>query len=327
MVNLSTNYLGLPLKSPVIVGSCGLTNNVSKIEEIATAGAGAVVLKSLFEEQILAELKDQLEDYNTDYPDAVDYVSQHNRDNNLDKYLGLIKNSKAAVNIPIIASVNCVSGNEWVDFAKQIESAGADAIELNISLLPSDPKKDGTEAEKRYATVIDKVAAAVQIPLSLKMGCYSSGLSKLLTELSWKNNFAGFVLFNRFFRPDINITKQEITSADLFSHPSELSESLRWIALLANRLEKDCVAGTGIHDAEALIKQLLAGATAGQVVSTLYNNSISSITEINNGLSKWMEDNGYNSLADFRGKLGYTKTDNPAFYERTQFMKYYGGIS
>ncbi|MGL1931196.1 MAG: dihydroorotate dehydrogenase-like protein [Desulfotalea sp.] len=327
MVDLSTSYLGLSLKSPVIVGSCGFTNRLSKIEEIAAAGAGAVVLKSLFEEQILAELKSQLDEYHADYPGAIDYVAQYAREDILEKYLTLITDAKAAVDIPIIASVNCISGNEWVEFAKRIEGAGADAIELNVALLPSDPKVSGAVAEKCYAETIDKVASIVKIPLCLKMANYSSGLANLLTELSWKKNFAGFVLFSRFFRPDINIEKIELGSAEIFSHPSEISESLRWIALLANRLEKDCVAGTGIHDAEALIKQLLAGATAGQVVSVIYKHGISSITELNTGLSKWMVKNGYTSLADFRGKLGYTNSENPAYFERTQFMKYYGGIS
>ncbi|WP_041277601.1 dihydroorotate dehydrogenase-like protein [Desulfotalea psychrophila] len=327
MIDLSTSYLGLDLKCPLVVGSCGLTNSVKKIREIAEAGAGAVVLKSLFEEQIVAELGHNLESYEAGYPDAVDYIREYTRDATVEKYLDLVSAAKKAVDIPVIASLNCVSANEWTSFATQIEKAGADAIELNISLLPSDPRMSGAEAEKKYTEIIDKVASTVSVPLSLKMSQFSSGLAHLLTHLGWKQNINGFVLFNRYYRPDIDIDKMTITSADIFSNPSEMHESLRWVALLSDRIEKDFVASTGIYDGAALIKQLLAGATAAQIVSALYKNGIPYIGVLLEELKQWMEEKSFSRVDDFRGKLSYSNIENPAVFERTQFMKYYGGVS
>lgn len=326
MVDLSTRYLGFKLKSPIIVGSCGWTGSVSKIQQLAENGAGAVVLKSLFEEQILAELDSNLVGYNADYPDAIDYIREYTRDSAVELYLALISDAKKAVDIPIIASINCVSGNEWISFASKIEHAGADAIELNVSMLPSNPKISCAEAEKAYLDIVDKVAKVVSVPLVLKMSYFSSGLSHLITNLGWKKSIAGFVLFNRYYRPDINIEKMSFAAADVLSTPSELHESLRWIALLASRVEKDFIAGTGVHDSEAVIKQILAGATGVQVVSSLYKNGVSHLGTILQGVEEWMESKSFSCLEDFRGKLGYTELENPALFERIQFMKYYGGI-
>jgi len=326
MVDLSIRYLGLDLKCPVLVGSCGWTSRVDKIRELEDGGVGAVVLKSLFEEQILAELDVNLEGYNSDYPEAADYIRGYTRDNSLEKYLNLISDSKKSVDIPVIASINCVSASEWISFAAEIEKAGADAIELNVSMLPSNPRVSCTEGEEKYIEAVDKVAGAVSIPLALKMSPFSSGLAHLITNLGWKQGIAGFVLFNRYYRPDIDIDKLCFTSAKMFSVKEEMYETLRWIALLASRVEKDFIAGTGIHDSGGLIKQLLAGATGVQVVSALYNNGISHLQTILNELSQWMEEKSFNRLADFRGKLGYTESEDPRFFERTQFMRYYGGI-
>lgn len=326
MVDLSIRYLGFKLKSPIIVGSCGWTHSASKIEELADNGAGAVVLKSLFEEQILAELDSNLVGYNADYPDAIDYIREYTRDSAVEKYLKLISDAKKAVDIPIIASINCVSGNEWVSFASKIEGAGADAIELNVSMLPSNPKISCAEAEKRYLDIVDNVAKTVSVPLVLKMSYFSSGLAHLITNLGWKKNITGFVLFNRYYRPDIDIEKMSFTSANILSTPDEIYESLRWIALLSTRVEKDFIAGTGVHDSEAVIKQILAGATGVQLVSSLYKNGIAHLGTILQGVEEWMESKSFTRLEDFRGKLGYSKIDNPALFERTQFMKYYGGL-
>lgn len=328
MKDLSTKYLGLELKNPVIVGSCGLTSSVEKIRELAENNAGAVVLKSLFEEQIEAELVSNLESYHADYPDAFDYIRGYIRGNAVEDYLTLIGDAKNAVDIPIIASVNCVSGSEWVSFAESVEKAGADALELNISLLPSDPKKKSEETEKLYFEILEKVSANITIPIALKMSRYSAGLANLVSRLAWStgNNVAGFVLFNRYYRPDINIHKMELSTAEIFSTPAEITESLRWIGLLSNSVGKDFAASTGIHDSEAVIKQLLAGATAVQIVSTLYKNGPQRIGEILAGLEKWMEEKSFNSLADFRGKLSYDNARNPAAFERIQFMKQFGGI-
>jgi dihydroorotate dehydrogenase (fumarate) len=327
MNDLSTTYLGLELKNPLIVGSCGFTNSVAKIRELADNKAGAIVLKSLFEEQIQAELSANLQTYNADYPGATEYIREYTRGNEVDNYLRLIAAAKKAIDIPVIASINCVSASEWVAFAKSVEREGADALELNISLLPSNPKMTSGDNEKKYLEIIECVSALVTIPLALKMSHYSAALANLIQRLSWTNKVAGFVLFNRYYSPDIDIDKMIVKSADILSNPGEGYGPLRWIALMSGLIDKDLVASTGIHDSEGLIKQLLAGATAVQIVSTLYKNGVGQIPAMLDGLDKWMTGKSFTRLADFRGKLSYDQAAEPAVFERTQFMKYYGGLS
>jgi dihydroorotate dehydrogenase (fumarate) len=327
MKDLSTEYLGLQLKNPVIVGSSGLTDSADKVKDLADNNAGAVVLKSLFEEQILAELSQNLTNYSADYPDAFDYIREYTRENSVGAYLSLISAAKKAVQIPVIASINCVSGKEWVAFAKSAENAGADALEINISLLPSDPRKKCTDYEKIYFDVIEQVTALVSIPVSLKMSIYSSALANLITRLSWSGKVAGFVLFNRYFRPDFDIENLTVRPANIFSTPEEIVMPLRWIALLAGSLKSDLAASTGVHDSTGLIKQLLAGAAAVQVVSTLYKNGPVYINNLIKGLDDWMESKSYDRISDFRGKLSIASADDAAALHRIQYMKYFGGIS
>jgi dihydroorotate dehydrogenase (fumarate) len=327
MIDLSTKYLGLNLKNPLIVGSCGFTNSIDKIKELADNNAGAVVLKSLFEEQIQAELDANLESYNADYPGATDYIREYTRGNEVGDYLKLISGTKKAVDIPVIASINCVSSREWVSFAKAIEGEGADAIELNISLLPSNPKMTSSDNERKYSEIIDSISDLVSIPLALKMSHYSASLANLIQKLSWTDKISGFVLFNRYYTPDIDIEKMVVKSADVLSSPAEAAGPLRWIALMSGLIEKDLVASTGVHDSEGVIKQILAGATAVQIVSTLYKNGAEQIAKMQQGIELWMEQKSFTRLADFRGRLSYGRATEPAVFERTQFMKYYGGLS
>jgi len=327
MNDLTTKYLGLDLKNPLIVGSCGFTNSVDKIKKLADHNAAAVVLKSLFEEQIHTEFSRNLESYNTDYPGATDYIREYTRGNEVESYLNLISGAKKAVDIPIIASINCVSSKEWVSFAKSIEQEGADAIELNVALLPSDPRVTSVENEKKYIEVISSVSEMISIPVTLKMSHYSASLANLIQKISWTTKIAGFVLFSRYYTPDIDIEKMVVKSADILSTPPEACGSLRWIAVMSNLIEADLVASTGIHDSESVIKQLLAGANAVQVVSTIYKNGMGQIPVILQGLEDWMTAKSFSCLADFRGTLNYEKVEHPAVFERTQFMKYYGGVS
>ena len=327
MNDLTTTYLGIELKNPIIVGSCGFTNSIAKIKELADNQAGAIVLKSLFEEQIQAEYTASLESYNADYPGATDYIREYTRGNEVESYLKLIAEAKKAVDIPIIASINCLSSAEWISFAKSVEQQGADALELNISLLPSDTRRSGSDNEKRYLEIINSVGELISIPIALKMSSYSAALAGLIEQLSWSKKLAGFVLFNRYYTPDIDIEKLLVKSADILSTPAEAHNTLRWIALMYGRIEKDLVASTGVHDGEGLIKQLLAGATAVQIVSTIYKNGVGRIPAMLAALDQWMSAKGYAGLADFRGKLSYEKAADAAVFERTQFMKYYGGIS
>jgi dihydroorotate dehydrogenase (fumarate) len=327
MNDLSTTYLGLKLNNPIIVGSCGFTNSINKIKELADHQAGAIVLKSLFEEQIRAEYSANLESYNAEYPDASDYIREYTRGNEVETYLKLIAEAKKAVNIPVIASINCISAAEWVAFAKSVQEQGADAIELNIPLLPSNPRLTTAEYEKQYFDIINKISDLVSIPLSLKMSSYSAALANLIQRLSWIKKIGGFVLFNRYYTPDIDIDKLLIKSSDVLSSPGEAGNSLRWIALMHGQIDKDLVAATGIHDGEGLIKQLLAGATAVQVVSTLYKNGAARIPAMLATLDEWMTKKSFTTLDQFRGKLSYQKAIDASVFERTQFMKYYGGIS
>lgn len=326
MVDLSTQYLGMKLKNPVIAGSSGLTNSVKSIQDLEESGAGAVVLKSIFEEEIAFEYEDILKEASEEGVnlDQFDYYDFHIKGEKLDKYTSLIQESKKNVSIPVIASINCVYSHEWTSFAKQLQTAGADALELNMFFLPSEFYRTTEEKEKAYFQIIEKVQKEITIPIALKISYYFSNLGPMIQKLS-ETGIAGLVLFNRFYSPDFDIDKMEVVPSNVFSSPSDLPTSLRWIAIMAERVSCDLAASTGVHDGTALIKQILAGANAVQVASTLYKNGKGQIAEMLNTLEAWMDKQNYSSLSDFRGKMSQAKSSNPAAYERVQFMKYFGG--
>ena len=343
MSDLSVKYMGLALKNPIIVGSSGLTNSIENLIEIEKADAGAVVIKSIFEEQILIEsdkflnstneklepmkkgFNDIMDKRNYDYLEALDYINNFAKENTLDKYLQFIVNAKKSISIPIIASINCVSPYDWHYFAKRIQNAGADAIELNIYLLPSNPLQEGSENEKVYFEIAKEVQKYITIPVSLKISYYFSGLAQKVIELS-KTGIKGLVLFNRPYSPDIDINTLEISSTNIYSSQTEYSQTLRWIAILAGRTDCDIVASTGIHDYTSVIKQILAGATAVQMASVFYKKGFGIITETLKGLEDWMKEHKFNSINDFRGKLSQINIEHPAAFERVQFMKLYSKI-
>lgn len=327
MADISTSYMGMELKNPIIVGSSGLTNSLENIKEIAEKGAGAVVLKSLFEEQILHEAN---KTYSQDevanaYPEAQDYITNYTRDSEVDAYLQLIKDAKSAVDIPVIASINCISSSEWISFAKKIEDAGADGLELNIFILPSNPQRGAAENESVYFEIAEKVTKLISIPVALKISYYFSGLAKMALKLSW-TGISGMVLFNRFFSPDIDIDTFEVKPSNVFSTADEISLPLRWTAMLSNRLHCDIAASTGVHDGEGLIKLLLAGARAVQLSSILYKNGFGEIPKMLKELEQWMDKHNFKDLEQVVGKMSIKKAKNPAAYERVQFMKYFSGI-
>lgn len=327
MIDLTTKYMGLTLKNPIIIASSGLTNSVDSIKKMALNGAGAIVLKSLFEEQINYEIDKTIsQSSNNDYPEAIDYIVNYSKNNSIDQYLKLIEEVKKAVTIPVIASINCISANQWVSFAKRIQDAKADALELNIAILPSDDRKNSEENELLYFNIIEKVKAEISIPLSIKMSYYSSGLASLVKRISWTKKVDGIVLFNRYFSPDIDTEKLEITSSNVFSSQSENALTLRWVALLSGKIDTDIAATTGIHTGDDVVKQILAGAKAVQIASSIYKNGPTHITAILNDLEAWMHEHKYSSIESFRGKLGSKNTANNAAYERVQFMKHFAGI-
>jgi len=325
-MDITTTYLGLKLASPLIVGSSGLTGSVDKIAAFARHGAGAVVLKSIFEEEILFEYEDIMKEAQAEGVnlDQFDYYDYHLKGKRIDKYIELIRSAKKAVDIPVIASINCIFSHEWTAFADRIQEAGADALELNMFFLPSDFERSAREQEEAYFRVIDKVLAAVSIPIALKISYYFSNLGPMIQRLS-RTGVAGLVLFNRFFSPDIDIDSLKVKPSFVFSTPAELAISLRWIAIMARKVDCDLAASTGVHDGEALIKQLLAGAKVVQTVSSLYRQGPEHVEIMLNSLTDWMQSHGYQRLVDFRGKLSQEAASNPAVYERVQFMRYFGG--
>ncbi len=324
MADLSVNYLGLKLNSPVIVSSSGLTDAVDKIVEIEKAGAGAVVLKSIFEEQLKHEANQYIVD--NDYPEAEDYIRNYTRNNSVDKYLDLIEDAKKQVKIPVIASVNCVTSSEWVNFAKKIEEAGADALEVNVFFLPVNKEASSLDYEKVYCDLADELKQRLSIPVAFKLGRQFSNLTNLVNRL-YHRKLDGVVLFNRFYEPDIDVDKLKLTAAEVFSTPSEIRQTLRWVGIVAGSVEDiDISASTGVHDGESVIKLLLAGASAVQVCSVLYKNGIPFLKSIINEIEVWMNKNSFNSIDDFKGKLSYRSIKDPALYERSQFMRHFSSI-
>lgn len=321
MSNLSVSYLGLKLKTPIVVGSSGLTDSSEKVEKLAEYGAGAVVLKSLFEEQINFEAGSlQTEGQ---YPEAGDYLMSYVRSNTVDTYLKLIEDSKRVSGIPVIASVNCVSAGEWVSFAKLAQDAGADALELNVFFLPLDIAHNSEYYEKIYFDLIAAVKKETKIPVAIKIGQHFTNLPTFVGNL-YNRGAQSVVLFNRFYAPDINIDKIDFTPADVLSTPQEIRNSLRWVGIISSVVNQiEVCASTGIHDGSAVIKQLLAGAKAVQVCSALYKNSPEYLKEMLKDLELWMDKNNFDEVKDFTGRLNYKHIKDPSVFERAQFMKYY----
>ena len=327
MIDLSTTYMGFKLRNPIIAGSSGLTDSVDKITELEKHGASAVVLRSIFEEEILLEMNSKQKQMNSNgfvYPETVnDYAYYEDiEEETTYKYLKLIREVKSNVRIPVFASINCVGSANWTCFSKQIEDAGADAIELNLFILPTDFSHSSSENEQVYFNIVAEVQKQISIPVSVKISYYFSNLGKLIQDIS-KSGAKGIVLFNRYYSPDIDIEKMEINSGFILSSPSDMAISLRWIAIMSGRVNCDLIASTGVHHGKDVIKQLLAGAKAVQVASTLYTNGPQQIGLMLEELKIWMVSKKLESINDFKGKLSQKNIKNPAAYERIQFMKYF----
>lgn len=318
--------MGLDLKSPIIVGSCGLTNSLEKIQKMADYGAGAVVLKSIFEEQITNEIKQNIGnvDFNTDYAEALDYISGYTQMASFETYTQLINKCKQSVDIPIIASINCTSDGDWISYAKRLEEAGVDALELNIFFLPADFNLSGAANEERYYKIINHIREATRLPIAVKTSYYFSGLANFLQKLSYLD-IQSLVLFNRFYAPDIDIDKLSIAASSALVENDGFYNSLRWIAILYKHVNCSLSATSGISGAEEAIKQILAGADTVQVVTALYNNGLDYLKTIHKKLEKWMDKHQFANIDDFKGKLGFVNQNSDAFL-RIQFMKHFAGI-
>lgn len=326
MTNLATTYMGLSLKNPIIVSSCSLSHSVEGVKRLADAGAGAIVLKSLFEEQILYDVKElEKKSSAVAHPEELDYLRQMGMSKKSDEYLQIIEKSKEAVDIPLIASINCVSGKAWTEYAKYIEAVGADGLELNIALMPKEFDEDPEKIENHILKIVETTKKNINIPIAVKIGPYFTSIPKIVKGLR-KSGASAIVLFNRFYQPDIDINNFEYLSKNRYSTPTEMSHSLRWIALLYKKIGCSIVANTGIHDGEGVIKQLLAGATAVQICSTLYINGLGQIETILREMESWMNKNGYKNLDDFRGLISQKNSLQPDYFERQQYIRALVGI-
>ena len=282
MIDLSARYMGLDLKNPLVVASCGLTTGLQGVENCANAGAGAIVLKSLFEEQINADvsaLTEASEDFM--HTEALEYLEGYGHACGPHEYLSLVRDAKQAVDIPIIASVNCVTAERWVDYAAQLAKAGADALEVNVGFLPCTAGLTSPVVEDRYESILKSVKARIDIPVALKVGPYFSSFSHLAHRLGKGPQAAdALVLFNRFYRLDVDVNSLKVVAGNPYSTQEEIHTSLRWILLLAGKIDSDLAATTGIHDGLDVAKQLLAGAAVTQICSTIYSNGFLQVKAI-----------------------------------------------
>ena len=319
--SLQTTFAGLSLKNPIIVSSSGLTDSAAKNRKLCEAGAGAIVLKSLFEEQIMMEV--YRHDDPSMSPEAADKLSVYILHHKLNEYLSLIRESKKACDIPVIASINCYKDDVWADFAKQIEEAGADALEINILSLQTDVQYTYGSFEQRHIDILRHVKKTVKIPVIMKLGSNLTNPVALIDQL-YANGAAAVVLFNRFYQPDINIDKMTQVAGNVFSNEADLSNSLRWTGIASAAVSKiDYAISGGIHSAEGVVKAILAGASAVEICSVLYQQSAAVINEYNKFVESWMESKGMESIAQFKGKLNVDDVKGVNTFERTQFLKYF----
>jgi dihydroorotate dehydrogenase (fumarate) len=320
MADLTTEYLGLKLPSPLVLASSALSNRIENLEAAEGHGAGAVVLRSLFEEQIEAantELEASSQRFSESNPEARTYfppqrVGPH-------EYLSLLQRAKKAVRIPVIASLNCCAPGSWTGYARQIADAGADALEVNVYAVEADPSLPGSEVERRYVEAVAGIKAAVKIPVAVKLSPYFTSLANVVAQLE-QTGVAGVVLFNRFLQPDISLERMAPASVMSLSSPSEALLPLRWIGLLYGRVRLDLAASTGVHDSAGALKQLLAGATVVQLASTLSRNGVPHLGKVLNGIEEWMERRGHSSIEEFRGTLSQKQISDPGAFERAQYV-------
>ncbi|GAB4164205.1 MAG: dihydroorotate dehydrogenase-like protein [Geothermobacteraceae bacterium] len=350
MANLSTTYMGLSLENPFVVASSSLTGSLDGIRRCADAGAGAIVLKSLFEEQILAETDRMADSADGLYGgEAIEYLQGYGVELGSRDYLQLVSDAKKAVSVPVIASMNCVSGERWGDYAAKLEKAGADAIELNVALMPTDSRTGADEVEQAYYRILHEVKSRVSLPVAMKVGPYFSSFAQFASQLTadrqeappftvgwcgpgetggkivWQGADA-LVLFNRFYQFDIDVEKLELRAGNPYSDSEEIHTSLRWVSLLYGRIGADIAATTGIHTGTDAAKQLLAGATVVQVCSTLYRHGVQHLQVLRRELEEWMDRKGFAALSDCRGLLSRSRSGQPESFERLQYIKLFVGI-
>jgi dihydroorotate dehydrogenase (fumarate) len=321
MSKLKTNYLGIELKNPLIVGASSLTSNIDTLKAIEKAGAGAVVFKSLFEEQIQLEeleMENELEEYNERHAEMVKLFPTLKHAGPAD-YLAKLKKAKEELSIPVIGSLNAMHPDTWAEYAIAISETGVDALELNFYTTPKDFEVEGKTIIQSQIDILKSVKEKIKIPVSVKLSPFYTNPLDVISKFD-KTEVEGFVLFNRLFQPDIDIEKEELIQTIILSEPDANRLPLRFIGLLYGHIAADICADTGIMNGTDAIKMILAGANAFQVVSTLYKNGIEHITEILAQIESWMSRKGYESIDDFKGKLSKKNLHDPFAYRRAQYV-------
>jgi len=323
-MDLTTTYLGLKLKNPIVPSASPLSYTLEGMKQLEDAGASAIVMYSLFEEQIAhetSELLHYLAQGTESYGEALTYfpdVQQFNT--GPEEYLELIKEAKDNIGIPIIGSLNGVSVGGWTNYAKKIEDAGADALELNVYYIPTDPDIPGEEIEKQYIELLKSIKKSIRIPVAVKLSPYFSAMANIAKKLD-ASGADGLVLFNRFYQPDIDLETLEVSPSVNLSTQQEMRLPLRWIAILYGHVKASLAATSGIYDAEDVIKMLMAGADVTMMCSALLKHGPDYITKVLNDIEKWMTENEYQSVSQMKGSLSQKSVADPAAFERANYMK------
>jgi dihydroorotate dehydrogenase (fumarate) len=323
-MDLTTRYMGMTLKNPIVASSSPLSHTVDGIRRLEDAGAAAVVIYSLFEEQISLESYyiDYYLTHGTDsYSEAQSYFPELQHYNTgPDEYLNLIRRAKESVNVPIIGSLNGISTGGWLEYARLIEAAGADALELNIYFIPTDTETTGFEVEGLYADLLCQVKSAISIPVAMKLGPYFSSVPNMALRLSaWGAD--ALVLFNRFYQPDFDLEKLEVVPRLVLSNSHDLRLPLTWVAILYGRVNVDFAITSGVHTSEDALKALMAGAQVAMMASELLQNGVNRIQTVLTEIEHWMEEREYASVRQMIGSLSRKNVTEPAAFERANYMK------
>jgi len=329
MIDLSTTYLGLKLRTPLVPSASPLSQEIDSIRRLEDAGASAVVLYSLFEEQLRqesVELDHRLSEHTESFAEALSYLPEPSEFRlGPEGYLNHIRKAKQAVHIPVIASLNGRTAGGWTGYAQQIEQAGADAIECNIYSIPSDMSIPGSQVEQTYIDIVSAVKSAVTIPVAVKLSPFFSNMANMAKRFDEAGANA-LVLFNRFYQPDINLDELEIQPNVLLSGPQALRLPLTWVGILFGRIRANLAATSGVHGPEDVIKLLMVGADVTMLCSTLLRNGISHLRYIEDGLLEWMERHEYESVQQMKGSMSQLRCPDPSAFERAQYMKAVKGV-
>lgn len=328
-MTLQSTYMGLKLNSPIVVSACTLSEQLDNIVKMEDNGAGAVVMFSLFEEQIRKEearMNTVLSETSYAFPEALDYFPDLDDFNvGVDDYLENIRKAKERVKIPVIGSLNGITTEGWVDYSKQIEQAGADGLEVNIFFIPADITMSSSEVEHRYLNIIEAIKANVKIPVAVKLNPYFSSTGNMAMRM--KNSGAdALVLFNRFYQPDFDINELVLKTDLHYSEPSEIRLPLLWIALLFEKVKLSLAATTGVQSAVEVVKYLLAGADVVMTASSLYKNGIPYLKTMNKELQDWMYMMGFEDIASFRGSMSQQNVSDPTAFERANYIRILEGM-